>query len=117
MSQTRRRRRRKHRGTPAGTIERQHRTGQPRNRQDAKQISRRRREERLSKPPTLRGSINRAALAALVFAVLILVVFRRPVGAAAGLAAFMFLIYIPLGYATDKALFRFRQRRRAADRK
>jgi hypothetical protein len=71
----------------------------------------------MSRPPTLRGSVNRAALAALVFAALILVLFHRSVGAAAGLAAFMFLIYIPLGYATDKALFRYRQRRRAAARK
>jgi Flp pilus assembly protein TadB len=117
MSQTRRKRRRKHKGTPAGTIERQQRTGRARTRQEAKDISKRRREERLSKPPTLRGSINRAGLAALVFGVLILVVFHRPVAAAAGLAAFMFLIYIPLGYATDKALFRFRQGRRDGARK
>ena len=61
--------------------------------------------------------MNRAALAALVFAFLVLLVFRRSPAQAAGLAAFMFLIYIPLGYATDKALFRFRQRRRAAARK
>jgi Flp pilus assembly protein TadB len=113
MSQTRRKRRRKHRGTPAGTLERQQRTGRSRTRQEAKDISRRRREERLSKPPTLRGSVNRAGLAALVFAVLVLVVFHRPVVAAVGLAAFMFLIYIPLGYATDKAIYNFRQRRKA----
>jgi Flp pilus assembly protein TadB len=117
MAQTRRKRRRKHRGTPAGTIERSRPTGRPRTRQDAKEISRRRREERLTKQPTLRGAVNRAAIAAAVFGVLVLLVFRRPAGAAAGLAAFMFLIYIPLGYATDKALFRFRQRRRAAPRK
>jgi Flp pilus assembly protein TadB len=117
MAQTRRKRRRKHRGTPAGTIERQSRTGRPRTRQEAKEISRRRRDERLTKPPTLRGAVNRAAIAAAVFGVLIALVFHRAVPAAAALAAFMFLIYIPLGYATDKALFRFRQRRRAAARK
>ena len=117
MAQTRRKRRRKHRGTPAGTIDRPGRTGRPQTRQEAKEISRRRREERLSKPPTLRGAVNRAGLAALVFAVLVVLVFRRSLPQAAGLAAFMFLIYIPLGYATDRALFRFRQRRREAARK
>jgi hypothetical protein len=28
----------------------------------------------------------------------------------------MFLIYIPLGFATDKAIYNFRQRRKAAAR-
>ena len=117
MAQTRRKRRRKHRGTPAGTIERPSRTGRARTRQEAKEISRRRRDERLTKPPTLRGSVNRAAIAAAVFGVLVVLVFHRPAAAAAGLAAFMFLIYIPLGYVTDKALFRFRQGRRDGARK
>ena len=40
MAQTRRKRTRKHRGTPAGTIERAGRTGRSQNRQDAKSISR-----------------------------------------------------------------------------
>ena len=30
------------------------------------------------------------------------------------LAGFMFLLYIPLGYMTDTAIFRFRKRRKAA---
>jgi Flp pilus assembly protein TadB len=117
VAQTRRKRRRKHRGTPAGTIERQHPRGRPRTRQEAKEISRKRRDERLSKAPTLRSSVNRAAIAALVFAVLIVIAFHRPPATAAGLAAFMFLIYIPLGYLTDRALFRFRQGRRDGARK
>jgi hypothetical protein len=33
------------------------------------------------------------------------------------LAAFMLVLYIPLGYATDLAIYRFRQRRRAPARK
>ena len=34
------------------------------------------------------------------------------VSAGVYLAAFMFLLYIPLGYATDTAIYRFRQRRK-----
>ena len=30
------------------------------------------------------------------------------------LAAFMFLLYIPLGYATDTMIYRFRQRKKQA---
>ena len=49
MAQTRRKRRRKHKGTQAGTIEHRSRTGQARTREDAKEISRRRRQERLDR--------------------------------------------------------------------
>jgi hypothetical protein len=114
MAQTRRKRTRKHRGTPAGTIERSGRTGRPRTREEAKQISRQRRTERLGKPPTWRGAMQRAAIAAAVFGVLVVVAFKREIAQGAVLAAFMFLLYIPLGYATDTVIYRFRQRRRQA---
>ena len=118
MAQTKRKRTRKHRGTPAGTIERAGRTGRPGGTQkDAKQIARQRREERMSRPPTWRGALNRAAIAAAVFGVLVVLIFKQSVAGGAGLAAAMLLIYIPLGYTTDLALFRFRERRRAAARK
>lgn len=112
MAQTKKKRRRKHRGTPAGTVERAGRTGRPQTRQDAKAIARERRAERLNRPPSWRGAVNRAAVAAVVFGVLVVVAFGRQVSAGAALAALMFLLYIPLGYATDSAIYRFRQRRR-----
>jgi hypothetical protein len=114
MAQTRRKRTRKHRGTPAGTIERSGRTGRPQTRQDAKQISRQRRTERLDKPPTWRGAMQRAAIAAAVFGVLVVIIFKRDVAQGVILAAFMFLLYIPLGFATDTFVYRFRQRRKQA---
>lgn len=117
MAQTKKRRTRKHRGTPAGTIDRAGRTGRPKTRDEAKKIARQRRTGRLEKPPTWRGSVNRAAIAAIVFGVLIVVAFGRKIEQGAALAAFMFLLYIPLGYATDLAIYRFRQRRKAAARK
>jgi hypothetical protein len=114
MAQTRRKRTRKHRGTPAGTIERSGRTGRPQTRQDAKQISRQRRAERLDKPPTWRGAMQRAAIAAAVFGVLVVIAFKRDVAQGVILAAFMFLLYIPLGFATDTFVYRLRQRRKQA---
>ena len=113
MAQTKRKRTRKHRGTPAGTIERAGRTGRTQNRGDAKAIARQRREERLSKPPSWRSSVNRAAIAAAVFGVLVIVLFKREITAGLALAAFMFLLYIPLGYGTDLMIYRFRQKRKA----
>jgi hypothetical protein len=114
MAQTRRKRTRKHRGTPAGTIERSGRTGRPRTREEAKQISRQRRTERLDKAPSWSGAMQRAAIAAAVFGVLVVIAFSRSVQQGAVLAAFMFLLYIPLGYATDTFIYRFRQRRKQA---
>jgi hypothetical protein len=113
MAQTKRKRTRKHRGTPAGTIERAGRTGRPQTREDAKQIARQRRAERLDSPPTWKSAINRAAIAAAVFGVLVTLAFGRSVAQGVILAGFMFLLYIPLGYMTDTAIFRFRQRRKA----
>jgi hypothetical protein len=114
MAQTKRKRTRKHRGTPAGTIDRAGRTGRPQTRQDAKQIARDRRQQRLDTPPTWRSAINRAAIAAAVFGVLVVLVFDRGIADGALLAGFMFLFYIPLGYLTDTAIYRFRRRRKAA---
>lgn len=116
MAQTKRKRTRKHRGTPAGTIERAGRTGRPQTREDAKQISRQRRQERLDSPPTWRSSVNRAAIAAALFGVLVILAFGRSVAQGVILAGFMFLLYIPLGYMTDVAVYRFRQRRKAGRR-
>jgi hypothetical protein len=114
MAQTKRKRTRKHRGTPAGTVERAGRTGRPQTRQDAKQISRARRQERLDKPPNWKAAINRAAIAAAVFGVLVVVLFGRDPAAGAALAAFMFLLYIPLGYGTDLMIYRYRQKKKKA---
>src|SRR5215210_8580899 len=97
MAQTKRKRTRKHRGTPAGTIERAGRTGRPQTRQDAKQIARRRRQERAERPPTWSGAVNRAAIAGAVFGLLVIVIFHYEIAAGVALAGFMFLLYIPAG--------------------
>jgi|SRR5215211_1023162 len=112
MAQTRRKRRRKHRGTQAGTIERAGRTGRARTREEGKAIARERRRQRLERPPSWKGSMQRAAIAAALFGVLIVVAFGRSVEQGAFLAAFMFIFYIPLGYLTDMGIYRYRRRRR-----
>ena len=114
MAQTRRKRTRKHRGTPAGTIERPGKTGRPQTREDAKKIARERRKERLDTPPTWRSAVNRAAIAAAVFGVLVVAQFNRSMAEGTGLAAFMFLLYIPLGFITDKMIYSYRMKKKAA---
>ncbi len=112
MAQTKNKRKRKHRGTPAGTVERSAAAGRPKTSGDAKKSARERRAEKLDQEPTWRGAINRAAVAAVVFGVLVVVAFGKEIQNGAGLAAVMFVLYIPLGYATDSAIYRFRQRKR-----
>jgi hypothetical protein len=112
MAQAKRKRTRKHRGTAAGTIERAGRTGRPRTREEAKKISRQRRDQRFNKPPTWKSAIQRAAIAAAVFGLLVIVLFQRAIAQGAALAAFMFVLYIPLGFGTDLMIYRFRQRRK-----
>ena len=116
MAQTKRKRTRKHRGTPAGTIERAGRTGRPQTKEDAKQTARQRRQERLDRPPTWGSSVNRAAIAAAVFGVLVILAFKRSVAQGVILAGFMFMLYIPLGYFTDMAIYRYRMRKKAGGR-
>jgi hypothetical protein len=114
MAHTKRKRTRKHRGTPAGTIDRAGRTGRPQTREDAKRIARDRRQSKLDTPPTWRSAINRAAIAAAVFAVLVVALFGKTMPEGAALGAFMFLLYIPLGFVTDRMIYSYRMKKKAA---
>jgi len=83
-------------------------------RADAKAISRERRAHRLDKPPTWRGSLNRAVVMAGVFALVVVLLFKRPVAAGVTLGAVMVLVYMPMSYYMDRALYNRRQRRKTA---
>ena len=115
MAQTKnkRKRKRKHRGTPAGTIERPGRTGRQQGKKDSKTTARERRAERMSKEPTWKGALNRAAIAAVVFTGLMFVLRDEPLLANVALGVLVFLFYIPLGYLTDRAIYNFRRRKQS----
>jgi hypothetical protein len=51
-----------------------------------------------------------------VFGVLVVLVFDRSVAQGGILAGFMFLLYIPLGYVTDSAIYRYRLRKKQGAR-
>jgi len=78
-----------------------------------KQDAAARRAERLNRPPTWRSAVNKAAIAALVFAVLVTLLFQRPLTGSLVLAAFTFLIYVPLSYFTDSFIYRRAQAKKA----
>jgi hypothetical protein len=118
MAQTRKRRNTKHRGNAAGMVESRGRTGRrpeagERDKLDPKAEARRKRAERLDNPPTWRGALNRAAIAAVMFGVLLIVIGQNP-AAAVSLAAVMLLIYIPMSFYTDMFIYRRRQKTKAA---
>jgi Flp pilus assembly protein TadB len=117
MAQTRRKRRSKHRGTPAGTIEARGRTGRPPTAEERKRQSRMTaRERRLNTPPTWKSSVTRALVAAvLVFVFLLLTAKgKNKVPVALGFTVVAVVFYIPAGYYLELMLFRRRQRKRAA---
>jgi len=120
MAQTKRKRRTKHRGNAAGSIEVRGRTGRKptadERKTQAKQTAQQRREERLSKPPTWTGAAQRALLATVIFVIALLVVFREPVSRVIALSGFILLLYIPMGYFTDLFLYRRRQAKKLQGR-
>jgi fatty acid desaturase len=105
-------RKRKHRGTPAGTIEARGRTGRPPTKSEVRKTAAARRQERMDRPPTWRGAFNRAAIAAVVFAVIAAFGLGQPPAAAAVLALLAFTIYVPSGYYMDKLIYERRQRQK-----
>ncbi len=115
MAQTRRKRRSKHRGTAAGTIQTRGRTGRPPSADERKKQTRTdARERRLNTPPTWKGSATRGALAAILLFVLFAFLGRgkSPLVSAAIFAVFALALYIPGGYYMEMWMYRRRQARR-----
>jgi Flp pilus assembly protein TadB len=114
MAQTRKRRRRKRRGTQGGRIDTGGRSSRPRSREEAKARARSKRKpaQRGDLPPTWRSSILRGIAAAVIFAVLLILIFKRSAGVALALGAFMLAFYIPAGYFIDMTMWRRRERAR-----
>src|SRR5919199_2284281 len=115
MAQTKRKRRSKHRGTQAGTVETRGRTSRPvtSNRPTAsrQQTARQRRENRFDKEPTWRSALNRAAFAAVILAIFIGIT-QKNIAQGVILGVFAMLLSLPMSYYTDRMLWRRRQRQK-----
>jgi hypothetical protein len=116
MAQTKRKRRSKHRGTAAGTIQTRGRTGRPTSADERKKLSRTdAREQRLSRPPTWRSSLLRASFAAVImFGFLAITSKSHSIVQAASFAVFALLLYVPAGYYLETFLYRRRMRKKPA---
>lgn len=120
MAQTNKKRRRKHRGTQGGRVDAKRRAARPRSRAEAQAQARQRtaakRGPKTDTPPTWASSAVRGAAAAAIFAVVLLVLFHRSIGAALALGVFMLVFYIPAGYYIDTMMWRRRERARMRSR-
>jgi hypothetical protein len=111
----------KHRGNAAGMVESRGRTGRPptaaeRNGTAAKEKAKAREQQkmnRLDRPPTWRGAITRAMLAAILM-LLIGIVFLKNSSEAIALFPIVLLFYIPISYYTDAWMYKRRQRQKAS---
>ena len=115
MAQTKKKRKRKHRGTQAGTVERPTRSRRPVTKEDRREVAKERREERLGRPPSWRSAIGRAALAAALFLVIAYFLFEGrtiDIVLATGVA---FPVYVLAAYYTDLWRYRRYKRRKARE--
>jgi Flp pilus assembly protein TadB len=117
MAQTKKKRRSKHRGNAAGGIEARGRTGRKPTADERKaserELAAERRRERMTRPPSWKSAATRAALAAIVFGLLLAFFFGQTIAQTVSLTAFVFIFYIPLGYYTDALLYKRRMSREA----
>jgi len=117
MAQTKRKRRTKHRGTPAGTIQARGRTGRPPTPEERKRQTRGdARERRLNTPPTWKSSLMRAVIAAAIVFVFLLVTAKgkNKLPVALSFTAVALVVYVPAGYYLELFLYRRRMRKKAA---
>jgi hypothetical protein len=120
MAQTKRKRKSKHRGNAAGTVEARGRTGRRPTAEEQKKATRQSaREARLNKPPTWKSAATKAgAMAALLFVFTQIGLFGQNTTIAQSL--FLCLVamalYTPLAFATDKFVYERAQKKRAQRR-
>jgi hypothetical protein len=112
MAQTKRKRRTKHRGNAAGTVEVRGRTGRPPTPEERKKQERAKRSQaRTPKPPTWTGALKKALLATGFIFVFLLITNKFRVLPALVFAILAMLLYIPSGYYLDGYLYRRYQRK------
>ena len=117
MAQTKKKRRRKHRGTQTGRIDTRPAKGRPRNRAEAQARARSRQgkgkgkgkgkgqPQRGAVAPTWGNALKKGLIAGAIFFVLLAVAFRRPLLPSAAIAALMLGFYVPMAYLTDRFFY------------
>jgi hypothetical protein len=109
MAQTKRKRRTKHRGNAAGSIEARGRTGRKPTADEQKKAARESaRDRRVAKPPSWNSAaLKSVAMAGVLFVLTQLNVLGKNTSIEQGLllAVFAMVLYTPLAYITDRAVY------------
>jgi hypothetical protein len=114
MAQTKRKRRTKHRGNAAGSVEARGRTGRKPTASERRKGAADARADRRFVEPTWKSAAVRAALASVMLFVLFQVGLagdQQSIGTSLALAVGAFLIYVPLGYKVDRIFWERRMRK------
>lgn len=117
MAQTRRRRQTKHRGNATGAVVARGRTGRKPTEAEKSESGRaaaekrEQRQARLNRPPTWRSAFTRALVAAVVVLVVGLTLLKQKVSVVLPLFPLVLLVYVPVSYYTDLAIYRRRMRK------
>jgi hypothetical protein len=121
MAQTKRKRRRKHRGTQSGRIDSRPARGRPRNRAEAQARARQRGSgkkkagARTPEPPSWGNAAKKGLIAALIFFGLLALLGQNPL--ATGLVALVMLgFYVPMAYLVDGFFWRRELRKQERER-
>ena len=121
MAQTKRKRRTKHRGNAAGSIEARGRTGRKPTAEEQKKAGRQTaRDRRMSKPPSWNSAAMKAgAMAVLLFVLTQIGILGNETNVQQGLflALLAMVIYTPLAYTTDKWVYARMLKRQGAQKK
>src|SRR5687767_3939349 len=113
MAQTKRKRRTKHRGNAAGSVEARGRTGRKPTESERKSSSSLRQDRRFVEP-TWSSAAVRAGLASVMLFVLFQLGIageKQAIGTSLVLALAAFLIYVPMGYKVDRMFWERRMRK------
>jgi hypothetical protein len=119
MAQTKRKRRRKHRGTQGGRIDSRPVRGRARSRAEAQSRARSRTKKkggpRVPEPPTWSSALKKGGIAAVLF-VALLFVFGQSALTAVFVGILMLGFYVPMSYLVDR-FFHQRHLRKEAQKR
>jgi Flp pilus assembly protein TadB len=115
MAQTKRKRRTKHRGNAAGSIESRGRTGRKPTAEEQKKSARQTaRDRRVARPPSWNSAaLKSSAMAVLLFALTQFHVLSKNTTLSQGLvlSIFALVLYTPLAYMTDRWVYERQQKK------
>jgi hypothetical protein len=120
VAQTKRKRRRKHRGTQGGRIDRRPARGRARSRAEAQQRARSRGKkkkpgERVPSPPSWSSAAKKGGIAAVLFVAILTIMGQNP-AASLAIGVVMVGFYVPMAFLMDR-FFHQRYLRKEAEKR